>query len=199
MTIQPLAFKRTPLQRFWFWLFRLLGWNGQYIDPGADKYVIVVWPHTSNWDFFIGFIYSRAFPVPFPNFLIKDSIINGPFGPIVRWLGGIPVDRSKSSKFVDQLAEEFARRGRMVLAITPEGTRGKTQYWKSGFYYVALAAKVPIVLAAVDYGRRFISFGQSIMPTGDLDADMEYIRSFLGDATGRHPQRQGDIGVRPKR
>lgn len=153
MTVQTLPLRRTPLQTLWYWLYRLLGWNGEYRHPHTDKFIIIVAPHTSNLDFFIGFIYSRAFAMPFPNFLAKDSLFRGFFGPVWRWLGGIPVNRSERTNFVDQVAAEFQKRKRMILAITPEGTRSRSEYWKTGFYYMAQKANVPVIMASIDYAR----------------------------------------------
>lgn len=196
MFAQATLHKRTFFQSLWFWLFRLLGWNAAYVDPGVSKYVVIVWPHTSNFDFFIGFIFSRAYPMPFPHFMAKSSLFRGMLGPVMRWLGGIPVDRSKRTQFVEQVAAVFARHERFVLAITPEGTRSAVPYWKSGFYHIAQAAKVPIVMATIDYGRKFIAYGTSFMPTGDIEADMENIRSFYQGSLGRHADRQGEIRLR---
>jgi len=193
----PYTFKRTFMQNLWYALFRLIGWKANYYDPGTNKYICVVWPHTSNLDFFIGFIFSRAYPLPNPNFFAKDSLFKGTFGPIWRWLGGIPVVRDRSTNFVDQVAAEFQRRDKIMIAITPEGTRKHTEYWRSGFYYIALAAKTPLVLASMDYSKRLITYGKTLMPTGDLDADLERIREFYAGVMGRHPERQGEIRMRP--
>lgn len=193
----PYAFKRTFMQTLWYALFRLIGWKANYYDPGTNKYICVVWPHTSNLDFFIGFIFSRAYPLPNPNFFAKDSLFKGTFGPIWRWLGGIPVVRDRSTNFVDQVAAEFQRRDKIMIAITPEGTRKHTEYWRSGFYYIALAAKTPLVLASMDYSKRLITYGKTLMPTGDLDADLERIREFYAGVMGRHPERQGEIRMKP--
>jgi 1-acyl-sn-glycerol-3-phosphate acyltransferase len=193
----PYAFKRTFMQNLWYALFRLIGWKATYYDPGTNKYICVVWPHTSNLDFFIGFIFSRAYPLPNPNFFAKDSLFKGTFGPIWRWLGGIPVVRDRSTNFVDQVAAEFQRRDKIMIAITPEGTRKHTEYWRSGFYYIALAAKTPLVLGSMDYSKRLITYGKTLMPTGDLDADLERIREFYAGVMGRHPERQGEIRMKP--
>lgn len=193
----PLVFKRTFVQNLWYALFRLLGWNATYYDPGTRKYICVVWPHTSNWDFIVGFIFSRAYPLPFPNFFAKDSVFKSWIGPLARKIGGIPVIRDRSTNFVEQVAAEFRKRDHLIIAITPEGTRGKTEFWKTGFYYMALAAEVPLVLASIDYGKNLITFGKTLAPTGDLAADMERIKEFYAGVVGRHIERQGEIRVRP--
>lgn len=185
------------MQTLWYWLFRLIGWDGVYHKPDTEKFIIIVAPHTSNFDFFIGFIFSRAFGMPSPNFLAKDSAFRGVLGPIMRWLGGIPVNRRERTNFVDQVAAAFIERKRMILAITPEGTRSKVEYWKSGFYHIALKANVPIVMATIDYARKFITCGDMVVATGDMEADMDKIRAFYAGSTARHPERQGEIRFRP--
>ncbi|MBP6440294.1 MAG: 1-acyl-sn-glycerol-3-phosphate acyltransferase [Caldilineaceae bacterium] len=193
----PFVFKRTFMQKLWYALFRLIGWRAEYYDPGTNKYICVVAPHTSNFDFFVGFIFSRAYPLPFPNFFAKESAFKGWIGKLGRKVGGIPVDRSRSSNFVEQVAAEFHKRNHMILAITPEGTRRRTEYWKSGFYHMAMAAGVPIVLASIDYSKRLIIFGKTLMPTGDIDADMVRIKAFYAGVVARHPERHGEIRMRP--
>jgi 1-acyl-sn-glycerol-3-phosphate acyltransferase len=189
--------QRTFTQKLWYLLYKSLGWSADYHEPDFSKYIIIVWPHTSNLDFLIGFIFSRAYALPQPHFLAKKSSLRGVFGWIGRRIGGIPVDRSKSTNFVDQVAAEFNRRENFVLAVTPEGTRSKTQYWKSGFYYMALAAGVPIVMATIDFAKKLISYGAWFIPSGDLEADLEIIRRHYAGATARHPERQGEIRMRP--
>jgi 1-acyl-sn-glycerol-3-phosphate acyltransferase len=189
---------RTFMQKLWYWWFQALGWRADYREPPYSKYVVIVWPHTSNLDFLIGFIFSRAYGLPQPHFLAKNNYFKGPVGWLGRKVGGIPVDRSKSTNFVDQVAAEFARRDEFVLAVTPEGTRSKTQYWKSGFYYMALAANVPVVMATIDFPKKLITYGAWFMPSGDLEADMEIIRKHYAGAVGRHPERMGEIRMRPQ-
>jgi len=191
------AQRRTFLQTLWYWLFRALGWDGVYRKPDSEKFIIIVAPHTSNFDFFIGFIYSRAFGLPSPNFLAKDTAFRGIMGPIVRWLGGIPVNRRERTHFVDQVVDAFHTRKRMILAITPEGTRSKVEYWKSGFYHIALKANVPIVIATIDYAHKFITCGDIVTATGDVESDVAKIRALFAGSTGRYPERQSEIRFRP--
>lgn len=197
MTVSADTLTRTFSQKIWYKIFRMMGWCADYHEPDVDKYVVIVWPHTSNLDFFIGFIFSRAYPMPFPHFLAKRSVFKGPLGWLGRKVGGIPVDRSRRSNFVDQIVAEFDRHAHFILAITPEGTRTRTRYWKSGFYYIAQAAHVPIVMATIDYSQKQIRYGALIEPTGNIEADMQLIRRFYAGAQGRHPDRQGDIEIQP--
>lgn len=195
---QPARRRRTLLQSVWYGLFRLLGWRGEYQAPSGCKFIIVVAPHTSNLDFVIGFIFSRAYALPFSNFLVKDSFFRGGMGRITRWLGGIPVNRREQTQFVDRVASEFARRPQMVLAITPEGTRSRSEYWKSGFYHIAQRADVPVILASIDYAHKYIACGRVAPITGDMEADLARIRAYYAGVTGYHPERQGEIRFRPR-
>ncbi|MBE2238124.1 MAG: 1-acyl-sn-glycerol-3-phosphate acyltransferase [Caldilineaceae bacterium] len=198
MTAQSIPLRRTPMQTLWYWLFRLLGWQGEYRHPSTEKFIIIVAPHTSNFDFFIGFIFSRAYAMPFPNFLVKDSALRGLIGKLGRRVGGIPVNRSERTNFVDQVADEFRKRERMILAVTPEGTRSRTAHWKTGFYHMAQRANVPVIMASIDYARKFISCGDVAEITGDMDADIARIRAYYADVTPRHPERHGEIRFRPE-
>jgi len=197
MTAQAIPMRRTFMQTLWYWLYRLLGWDGEYRHPDTEKFIIIVAPHTSNFDFLIGFIFSRAFAIPFPNFLAKDSAFRGMIGKLGRKVGGIPVNRSERTNFVDQVAAEFQKRDRMILAITPEGTRSHTEYWKTGFYHMAMKANVPVIMAYIDYARKFISCGDVAEITGDMEADMAKIRAYYANVTARHPHRHGEIRFRP--
>jgi 1-acyl-sn-glycerol-3-phosphate acyltransferase len=196
-TKEPSGRKQGFIPTLWYWWFRLMGWKAVYYEPGIDKYVVIVYPHTSNFDFFIGFTFSRAWPLPFPHFIAKASAFKGPIGALGRAVGGIPVDRSKRTNFVEQVAAEFKAHDKMVLAVTPEGTRSKSPYWKTGFYYMAQAADVPVVMASIDYSKKLITYGEVLYPSGDLEADMELIRQFYAGAVGQHPERQGEIVLRP--
>lgn len=110
-----------------------------------------------------------------------------PLGLIFKAVGGIPVDRSKKTSLVDQMAQQFAERKQFHLAITPEGTRKANPNWKKGFYYIALKAQVPIVLIGIDYPSKTISATKAIMPSGNIDADMKEIKLYYKDFKGRHP------------
>jgi 1-acyl-sn-glycerol-3-phosphate acyltransferase len=173
-------------------LMRLAGWRLVYVPPPAPKSVIIVYPHTSNWDFPIG-LAARSVAGIRCHFAAKDTLFRGPFG---RWLarvGGIPVNRREPTGFVGQLAREFERRGEFHVVFTPEGTRSRTEHWKSGFYRLALAAKVPLGLAFIDYGRREVGIGAWLDLTGDEQADLERIRAFYAGKRGRWPALAGPI------
>lgn len=196
-TKEPSGHKQGFIPTLWYWWFRLMGWKALYYEPGIDKYVVIVYPHTSNLDFLIGFIFSRAWLLPFPHFIAKASIFKGLFGVLGRAVGGIPVDRSKRTNFVEQVAAEFKAHDKMILAVTPEGTRSKSPYWKTGFYYMAQAAEAPVVMASIDYAKKLITYGEVLYPSGDLEADIKVIRQFYTGVVGRRPERQGEIVLRP--
>ncbi|MCB0044215.1 MAG: 1-acyl-sn-glycerol-3-phosphate acyltransferase [Caldilineaceae bacterium] len=189
---------RTWSQHIWYFFFRrILGWRVLGNIPAESKYVIIVAPHTSNLDFFIGFIASRAIPLPFPNFAAKHTVFVGPIGALLKKLGGIPINRTKNHNVVDQIIDAFKERDHMIMAITPEGTRSKVQYWRSGFYHIAVGADAPIVMVAFDYEHRQIVLAPPFTPCGDPQVDMARIQEFYSEIQGRHPERQGPIGIRP--
>lgn len=184
------------LAPLWRAALRMLGWRIEVELPTVSKYVIVVAPHTSNWDFVIGILAAWALGLPKPRWVGKDSLFKPPFGWIMYAWGGVPVDRSKSQNFVEQVAAHFDREEVFILGIAPEGTRRRTEYWRSGFYYIANSAGVPIVLAYLDYKRKVIGTGPLVQPTGDIQADFEIIRAFFSTIEGKHPSLQGEIRLR---
>jgi 1-acyl-sn-glycerol-3-phosphate acyltransferase len=126
-------------------------------------------------------------------FMGKDSLFRGPLGPVMRSLGGIPVNRREHTNLVDQLVAKFDEVDDLIVAITPEGTRSKVSHWKTGFYYIALKAKVPVAMAYLDYGNKIVGVGPNFMPSGDLKADFEIIREFYSGVVGKNPKKQGKI------
>ena len=166
---------------------KLKGWTveGQ-LPPEAAKSVFIAAPHTSNWD--LPYTLMVAFVLRLNIcWMGKDSLFRWPFGPVMRWLGGIAVDRDKSSNLVVASAQAIVRAdGPLQLVVPPEGTRGKTRQWKTGFYFIALQAKVPIVLAYMDYQRKVSGLGPLFTPTGDVEADMAVIKRFYAPIKGRN-------------
>ena len=178
-------------------ILRMLGWTLEINLPPHKKYVLVGAPHTSNWDLPLGLLYMSAVGLRF-SWAGKHTIFKGPIGTILRSIGGIPIDRRIRSGLIERMSELFDSHESMILAITPEGTRSKVPYWKTGFYYIALRAKVPIALGYLDYGEKKLGMGYSFLPSGDIEKDMRKIRAFYKGKTGRHPEQQGEIAVRPK-
>jgi len=168
-------------------ILRLLGWQVQgSLPPEAAKCVLIAAPHTSNWD--LPFTLMVAFCLRLRIYWMgKASLFRGPFGPVMRWLGGVAVDRSKSNNLVAAAAAAIvAAPGPLQLVVPPEGTRGKTRHWKTGFYFIALQAQVPIVLAYMDYARKVSGLGPVFVPTGDVEADMTEIKRFYAGIRGRN-------------
>jgi 1-acyl-sn-glycerol-3-phosphate acyltransferase len=170
-------------------LFKLIGWKVAGDFPKLDKYVLIAAPHTSNWDFPIGlaicFIGRQKV-----YWMGKHTLFTGPLGPIARWLGGIAVDRRKSNSLVEQMAEVYQHSERLIVAIPPEGTRAKVEHWKTGFYYIALQAKVPIVFGFIDFKTKSGGCGPVFYPSGDLAQDMQLIRSYYAGIQGKNPENQ---------
>lgn len=175
---------------------KMIGWRKEGSLPHIPKYVIILAPHTSNWDFFIGLAIAFALKLR-AHWLGKDRFFRWPFRGVIRWLGGIPIDRSHSSDIVAQMVQVFKERAKLTIALAPEGTRKKVTYWKSGFYHIALGANVPIVLAFLDYIRKAGGIGTVFNPTGNMEADMEYIRTFYATVTGKYPENQSIPSLMP--
>lgn len=165
-------------------IIRVWGWRFQGEIPNVSKAVVIVAPHTSNWDFVLGIAGVFAVGIRF-SFLGKHTLFRGVAGSAMRWLGGIPVDRSASSGVVEQTVELFKHRSQLLLGVSPEGTRGRVDRWRSGFYHIACGAGVPIVPVSFDYPTRIIAFGEPVMGTGDMDGDMVLLRSFFSGVSGR--------------
>ncbi|MBB4036047.1 1-acyl-sn-glycerol-3-phosphate acyltransferase [Dysgonomonas hofstadii] len=168
-------------------IIKLIGWKILVRTSLPDKCVICVAPHTSNWDLFLGLIIYKSMGRK-ASFLIKKDWFFFPMNLIFRALGGIPVDRSRKTSLTEQMAEEYARRENFQLAITPEATRKLNTEWKKGFYFIAQAANVPIVVVSLDYGKKEVEFKAVFKPTGNVDADIEEIKSYYKDVTAKYPK-----------
>lgn len=176
------------LRRICSWiLYKRMGWTKEVTIAHPDKYIICLAPHTSNWDFLIGQLYSRAENIK-SNFLMKKEWFFFPLGPIFRRMGGIPVWRSKHTSMTDNLAQTAMQYKSFKLCITPEGTRSLNPEWKKGFYYIALKAQIPILLYGVDYEKKLISCTKSIIPTGDIDTEMHEIKLYFKNFKGKNPE-----------
>ena len=176
-------------------LLNLLGWELVGQLPETRKFVLVAAPHTSNWDFLYMYLVAKILGIPI-NWMGKEELFKGPMGPLSRALGGIAVKRGQSMNMVQQMAQAFAERDVLVLAVPPAGTRHKTNYWHSGFYYIAMEAGVPVVLGFVDYGRKRVGFGPSFMPSGDVKADMDIARAFYADIQGKFPDEKSTVQLK---
>lgn len=161
-------------------MLRLLGWRIEGEIPNVRKLVVAVAPHTSNWDFVVGIAAMFALDLRL-TFLGKHTLFRGPFAPMLRWMGGIPVDRASAHGVVGESVRAFDAAERLVLALAPQGTRRGDGRFRTGFLHIAHGASAPVLLAALDYGRRRVRLGPLVRTTGDVDADLVRIeRHFAG-------------------
>ena len=174
-----------------------LGWQLDASLPDEKKFVIIGAFHTSNWDFPLGILGMWALGLK-ASWVGKHTLFRGPLGPIFKRMGGIPVDRSVHTGFIQRVAELYNTREEMALTIAAEGTRSKTAHWKTGFYFIALEAKVPIALGYIDYRNKRLGVGGALYPTGDISKDFEIIRDFYSQKSGLRPENQGPIALPPK-
>ena len=181
------------LARFWLFLWRFEAVPRN--EPLPAKCVMIAAPHTTNWDFPMTLALAKASGVKI-SWLGKRSLFKGPMGPVMRWLGGVAVDRDAPGGMVASLAAEFERHDKLALVVPAEGTRSRTEHWKSGFYRIAELAEVPIVLAFVDKSTRTGGFGPAIEVTGDVSADMDRMRAFYENKTGLKAGRFGSIRLK---
>jgi len=173
-------------------ILKLLGWRLLDLPQLPAKAVVIAYPHTSNWDFPVTLLALAALPYG-AHWVGKDSMFRGPLGPIMRALGGIEVNRRERTGFVERIADEFRQRENFHLIIATEGTRSRQAGWKSGFYRIALAAGVPVIMSVVDYARREVGLLSSIVLSGGEDADMAKIAACYEGRQGFHPENASPI------
>jgi 1-acyl-sn-glycerol-3-phosphate acyltransferase len=197
--VPPPHFEPAPdsglLARAAWRILRLFSWRVVLAQPVPMRCVVIFYPHTSNWDFPIGLLAKWATGIFF-RYVGKDTLFKGPFGAMFERWGGIPVNRRERTGFIGQMTAAFGRHGDFRLVIAPEGTRGHTEHWKSGFYHLARAAAVPVALAFIDYRRREVGVGGCVDLSGDIAADMGRIAAFYADKHGRCPGRQSPVRLR---
>ena len=172
------------------WIFfKLMGWKiVGTIDADIKKCVMMVVPHTSAHDFYLG-IFTRGITGLEMNFVAKKELFRFPFGSYFRYMGGEPLDRSGGLNKVDSIAAIFQRKEVFRLAVAPEGTRNKVTELKTGFYYIALKANVPIIPVAFDFGKKEDKLGKPVFPSGDLDADMSILKKHYIGVKGKTPEK----------
>jgi len=178
----------TVLRTFSVVFLKLTGWKivGQ-LPADARKSVFIAAPHTSNWD--LPYTLMVAFALRLNIYWMgKAQIFRWPFGPLMRWLGGVAVQREQANNLVAASVQALQNSdGPVQLVVPPEGTRSKVRYWKTGFYYIALGAQVPIVMSFMDYGNKVSGLGPAFLPTGDIEADMVAIKAFYAPFKGKNP------------
>ena len=170
------------------------GWTIEGTMPPVAKAIIIGVPHTSNWDFFVFLAFIHHFDLNV-RFLIKDSFMVWPISWFMRRWGAIPVDRTSHHNLIDSVVRSFDEHDEMFLVMAPEGTRGKTDRWKSGFWRMADAADVPIVMVGVDGKRKWLGIGPSLKVDGDPDAWIDQASTFYADKDGLSPQNKGPVAL----
>lgn len=186
------------LQALARFLLRLGGWTAVGGPPEHRKAVLIAAPHTSNWDGYWGIVYKVAVKLDV-HWFAKESLFWFPLGSLLRAFGGIPLDRKRAGSAVDLAIDMYKTSDRFYFALAPEGTRSKTKYWKTGFYRIAVGADVPVILGFFDYSRKRLGLGPPLTLTGDVQQDLEALRSFYGDIHGRWPEKTGPVEFPPQR
>lgn len=181
------------LQKLSLSILGVFGWRVEGRLPNIPKFVAIA-THTTNWDFPVMLLLAFALRAKISTFG-KDSLFRWPLGVFFRWCGCIPIDRSKSTNVVEAMIQVFGNNEKLILVITPEGTRKKVKSWKTGFYYIAQGAQVPIVLAFIDYRRKVAGIGPVITPTGDIEEDIEKIKSFYANVSEKFPEKSGKVEI----
>lgn len=176
----------------------LLGWQLVSELPPVHKYLLIGAHHTSNWDFPIVLLMMAALGLRL-RWIGKDSLFKGPQGHLMRWLGGIPVERGARRNFVAQIVDLYKVQKDMVITIAPEGTRRALDHWKTGFYHIASGANIPVAMGFLDYSRKTCGVGGYFYPTGVLENDAKILRHFYADKIGKFPQEQGELRFLPKK
>jgi 1-acyl-sn-glycerol-3-phosphate acyltransferase len=180
------------------WFLKRNGWGIEGEVPKDKRFVLIAAPHTSNWDL----PYLLAFAAMFDlkvSWLAKHSLFFPPMGWILRALGGVPVVRHEKNNVVDDMVEVFKTHQELVLVVPTEGTRARTEFWKSGFYHIAVGAGVPIVPSYLDFGNKRGGFAQALIPSGNLAADMDHFRAIYADKTGKFPEMFGPVRLKEER
>ncbi len=167
---------------------KLTGWKVSGKLPKESNFVLIAAPHTSNWD--LPYMLTVSFALKAKLYWMgKEQIFKPPFKRLMMWMGGIPIDRSQANNMVEYTANLMRSMDELVVVVPPEGTRSKVKYWKSGFYHIANLAEVPIVLGYLDYKTKTGGLGPAVYPCGDIDKDMETIKDFYQNITGKHTER----------
>ena len=179
------------MRLFWKVVLKVLGWKTDSSFPYHHfrKYIIIIGPHTSSWDFIIGVAYRSVLQMEKARFLGKKELFKPPFGFIFRWLGGTPVDRQQSHNLVDEVANLFNVHDDFAIALSPEGTRTRVEKLKTGFYYIAKKANVPIIMAGLDYENKSVFFSEPVLPSHNPEHDFEIILKFFRPIKGKFPEK----------
>jgi 1-acyl-sn-glycerol-3-phosphate acyltransferase len=175
-----------------------MGWHIRTVPLDQSKYIMIGAPHTSNWDFVIGYLMMTAIGLKL-SWVGKHTLFRKPYGWFLRWIGGIPVNRELSTNFVDQVVQKFNSLDHLIVVMAPEGTRKKTEGWRTGFYYMAKEAQVPVLAGFLDYPNKVGGIGKVIQLTGDMEADIQKFQQFYSGITGKYPEKMTEISFRKKK
>ncbi len=182
-------------------LLKLIGWKVEGNIPPMSKYVLIGAPHTSNWDLFYALLSLSSLGLKF-NWVMKHTLFFWPLGTFFRAIGGVPVNRKSSTSFLRSVIDIFNERQQFILTISPEGTRSKTQFWKTGFYTIAIKAKVPVVMGYIDYPSKTVGVNvdanSMFTPSGNLAEDMKLIAAFYQGKRGKYIEKQGPVAIKGK-
>ncbi|MGL4612234.1 MAG: 1-acyl-sn-glycerol-3-phosphate acyltransferase [Trueperaceae bacterium] len=190
------TYELTLRMRVYRFILGLFGWRVVRNVPPTNKYVLVGAWHTSNWDFPLAILAVGGMGVPL-NFIGKQELLRGPLGGLMQRLGVIGVDRAKTKNFTQKIAELYKTKNELRILVPAEGTRSRAEYWRTGFYYMALEANIPIAFAVLDAGTKTIGIDGYFVPTGNRDEDFKKVIDFYKDKRGLKPHRQGEIKFRP--
>jgi 1-acyl-sn-glycerol-3-phosphate acyltransferase len=175
------------LRKLGGFILKIMGWNIEGDFPKVPKAVLIEAPHTSNWDFVVGVAAKFVLELDV-HWLGKHTLFKRPFRGVLRWLGGIPVERNASHGVVQQTVDMISQEDQFLLALSPEGTRKKVDRWKTGFYQIAKAANIPIIPVAFDYGTKMIQIGKALYPTESIKSDFGQLEAFYANVKGEHPE-----------
>lgn len=178
-------------------ILRAISWEWQLTLPENPKFIVIGAPHTSNMDFVFMLLLKFASGLKL-HWIGKHTIFKPPLGGLMRRLGGIPVDRRSSNNLVESIVGVIKQQDKYIVAIAPEGTRSKSKYWRTGFYYIALGAEIPIAMGYIDYKEKVVGIGPSFSPSGDIHADFVGIQNFYAGKIGKYPHKQGPLQLRPR-
>ncbi len=178
-------------------LLRVFGWRTSFTPFPEPRGLIMVYPHTSNWDFPLGVLFKIGCNLD-AHWMGKDQMFRWPFGRLLVAIGGVPINRRERTGFVAEMTVEMQRREQLWIAVAPEGTRAYAEYLKSGFYQLALAADVPVGLGYIDYGKRVVGIDHYVRMTGDEERDLQVLRDFYVTIQPRKPANVGGLRFRKR-
>ncbi len=173
-------------------VLKMMGWKLEKNLPPEKKFVVIAAPHTSNWDFlfFLLYVWAIGHKIKWGG---KHTLFKKPFGVLLKKVGGIPIDRRQKNNFVDTIVEEMNRSEEFVITLTPEGTRSRAERWKTGFYFIAKKANVPVALGYIDYEKKHVGIAGYYYPSDNLENDLKMLSEFYEGKVGKKPQHHSEV------